>query len=143
MGLPDQSMKSSALTDIFHIDKNDNEFVIALVGNPNTGKALCSILCSVTYRKLAGQTVVNARGNYSHQGKDFILVDLPGTYSPFSSSAEEEVAMTLSALATPMQLCWADDMPERNLNLVYQVMSYGYPILCINLVMRPEKRKLK
>jgi len=64
MGLTDQSMKSSALTDIFHIDKNDNEFVIALAGNPNTGKS--TVFNSLTGLRQQtgnwpGKTVVNAR----------------------------------------------------------------------------------
>ena len=39
MGLTQESTKIKSLEDIFHIEKKDNEFMIALAGNPNTGKS--------------------------------------------------------------------------------------------------------
>lgn len=39
MGLTQQSTKIKSLEDIFHIEKKDNEIMIALAGNPNTGKS--------------------------------------------------------------------------------------------------------
>ena len=149
MGLTDQSMKSSALTDIFHIDKNDNEFVIALAGNPNTGKS--TVFNSLTGLRQhtgnwPGKTVVNARGNYSHQGKDFILVDLPGTYSLFSSSAEEEVARDFICFGNADAVVVVADATclERNLKLVYQVMELtDNVILCINLIDEARKKKIE
>ena len=39
MGLTQQSTKIKSLEDIFNIDKKADEFMIALAGNPNTGKS--------------------------------------------------------------------------------------------------------
>ena len=39
MGLTQQSTKIKSLEDIFNIEKKDDEFMIALAGNPNTGKS--------------------------------------------------------------------------------------------------------
>jgi ferrous iron transport protein B len=39
MGLTFQSTQSSSMTDIFQIEKKEGQFVIALAGNPNTGKS--------------------------------------------------------------------------------------------------------
>ena len=63
MGLTFQSTKNSALTDIFHINKDENQFVIALAGNPNTGKS--TVFNSLTglhqhTGNWPGKTVVNA-----------------------------------------------------------------------------------
>ena len=39
MGLTYSSTKRKALQDLFNIDRRDDQFVIALAGNPNTGKS--------------------------------------------------------------------------------------------------------
>ncbi len=149
MGLTFQSTKNSALTDIFHIDKNDNQFIIALAGNPNTGKS--TVFNSLTglhqhTGNWPGKTVVNARGNFKHKDKDFILVDLPGTYSLFSSSAEEEVARDFICFGNADAVVVVADATclERNLNLVYQVMELtDNVILCINLMDEAKKKKIE
>ena len=68
---------------------------IALAGNPNVGKS--TVFNSLTGLKQhtgnwPGKTVVNARGCYEYKGKNFVLVDLPGTYSLMANSIEEEIA---------------------------------------------------
>ena len=83
MGLTFQSTKNSSLSDIFHIEKSENQYVIALAGNPNTGKS--TVFNSLTglhqhTGNWPGKTVVNARGEFTYEDKDFIFVDLPGTY---------------------------------------------------------------
>ena len=69
--------------------------IIALAGNPNTGKS--TIFNSLTglnqhTGNWPGKTVENARGRYMHNGRTFVLVDLPGTYSLLANSTEEEIA---------------------------------------------------
>ena len=41
MGLTHESSKIKSLKDMFNIDTDENQFVIALAGNPNTGKSIC------------------------------------------------------------------------------------------------------
>ena len=149
MGLTYQSTKSHALTDIFHIDKNENQFIIALAGNPNTGKS--TVFNSLTglhqhTGNWPGKTVVNARGEFSYKDQDFILVDLPGTYSLFSSSVEEEVARDFICFGNADAVVVVADATclERNLNLVYQVMELtNNVILCINLIDEARKKKIE
>jgi ferrous iron transport protein B len=149
MGLTFQSTKNSALTDIFFIDKNEGQFIIALAGNPNTGKS--TVFNSLTglhqhTGNWPGKTVVNARGEYKHEDRDFILVDLPGTYSLFSSSVEEEVARDFICFGNPDAVVVVADATclERNLNLVYQVMELtDKVILCINLIDEAKKKKIE
>ncbi|MBT2146581.1 50S ribosome-binding GTPase [Clostridioides difficile] len=39
MGLTHNSTKMSSLKDMFDIDNKEDQFIIALAGNPNTGKS--------------------------------------------------------------------------------------------------------
>ena len=39
MGLTYNSTKKDSLLDTFYIQSNENEHVVALAGNPNTGKS--------------------------------------------------------------------------------------------------------
>ena len=60
------------------------DIVIALAGNPNTGKS--TVFNSLTGLKQhtgnwPGKTVTNAQGKYRYKDRNYILVDLPGTYS--------------------------------------------------------------
>ena len=57
--------------------------VVALAGNPNTGKS--SIFNMLTGAKQhvgnwPGKTVERVDGRFTHDGEEFNLVDLPGTY---------------------------------------------------------------
>lgn len=148
MGLTYQSSKNSALTDIFHVAKKENQFVIALAGNPNTGKSTLFNSLTGLHQHTGnwpGKTVVNARGEYKHEDKDFILVDLPGTYSLFSSSVEEEVARDFICFSNADAVVVVADATclERNLNLVYQVMELTkQTILCINLIDEAKKKEI-
>lgn len=149
MGLTFQSTQSSALTDVFHIDKKEGQHVIALAGNPNTGKS--TVFNSLTglhqhTGNWPGKTVVNARGEFKHLDKEFILVDLPGTYSLFSSSVEEEVARDFICFGNSDAVMVVADATclERNLNLLYQIMELrNYVVLCINLIDEAKKKKIE
>lgn len=148
MGLTFQSTQSDALADIFKIEKNEGQYVIALAGNPNTGKSTVFNALTGLHQHTGnwpGKTVVNARGEFSHNGKENILVDLPGTYSLFASSVEEEVARDFICFGNSDAVIVVTDATclERNLNLVYQVMEFtDNVVLCINLIDEAKKKNI-
>ena len=71
------------------------DYIVALAGNPNVGKS--TVFNALTGLKQhtgnwPGKTVGNAVGKYLYKGKEYSLVDVPGTYSLLANSAEEEIA---------------------------------------------------
>ena len=74
--------------------KTPSDIIVALVGCPNVGKStLFNTLtgCNQHTGNWPGKTVSVAQGRYRYKGKDYILVDLPGTYSLVPQSQEEQV----------------------------------------------------
>ena len=76
--------------------RSDNwDYVVALAGNPNTGKSTVFNLLTGLRQHTGnwpGKTVTRAEGLFTSGGDRFKLVDLPGTYSLQAASADEEVA---------------------------------------------------
>ena len=148
MGLTFESTKNSSMTDIFKIEKKEGQYIIALAGNPNTGKS--TVFNSLTglhqhTGNWPGKTVVNARGEFTYNDRENILVDLPGTYSLFASSVEEEVARDFICFGNSDAVIVVADATclERNLNLVYQIMELTQNvILCINLIDEAKKKNI-
>lgn len=148
MGLTFQSTKNDAMTDIFAIEKKEGQYIIALAGNPNTGKSTVFNALTGLHQHTGnwpGKTVVNARGEFTHKDKENILVDLPGTYSLFASSVEEDVARDFICFGNSDAVIVVTDATclERNLNLVYQVMELtDNVVLCINLIDEAKKKNI-
>jgi len=129
------------------IDKTSNrDIVIALAGNPNTGKS--TIFNALTGLRQhtgnwPGKTVTNAQGHYIHRGKPFLLVDLPGTYSLLANSPDEQVTRDFICFAKPDATIVVADATnlERNLNLTLQVMEVtDNVVLCVNLLDEAERK---
>ncbi len=122
------------------IDSSSFDFVVALAGNPNVGKS--TVFNSLTGLRQhtgnwPGKTIVRAEGGFSYDEKNFKLVDLPGTYSLLSTSADEEVARDFILFGQPDVVVVIADATrlERNLNLVLQVLEItDKAVLCVNLI---------
>jgi ferrous iron transport protein B len=118
----------------------DVDYVIALAGNPNTGKS--TVFNAMTGLRQhtgnwPGKTVTRAEGGFAYGDKKFKLVDLPGTYSLLSMSADEEVARDFILFGRPDVTVIVADATrlERNLNLVLQVLEItDRAVLCVNLM---------
>ena len=93
-----------------------------------------------------GKTVANATGKTIIKEKEFIFVDIPGTYSIMSNSEEEEIARDYICFGNPDVTVIVVDSTclERNLNLVFQIMEItDNIILCVNLLDEAKKKKIK
>ena len=113
--------------------------VVALLGNPNTGKStLFTALAGIPTRvgNYPGVTVEEKRGRFSHAGRRIELIDLPGIYSLVARSPDEEVAMAVlegrQAGSPPVDcvVVLADATSlERNCYLVSQALELGLPVV--------------
>lgn len=121
---------------------------IGLIGNPNVGKS--TVFNALTGLKQhtgnwTGKTVTNAVGHYVYNDKEYELVDLPGTYSLISHSAEEEVTrdyILKEYYDLLVVVCDAICL-ERNLNLVLQIKKITPNVLvCVNLLDEARKKKI-
>lgn len=148
MGLTAQSTKKESMEDMLSFNKGDNKYIIALAGNPNTGKStVFNYLTGLRQHtgNWPGKTVVNARGEYSYNHRDYIMVDLPGTYSLFTSSKDEEVARDFICYGNHDAVVVVADATclERNLNLVFQISELtDNVILCVNLIDEAKKKNI-
>ena len=117
-----------------------HDFLVALAGNPNTGKS--TVFNALTGLRQhtgnwPGKTVTRAEGVFQHGGKRIKIVDLPGTYSLQAGSSDEEVARDFILFGKPdVTLVVLDGTRlERNLPLALQILEItGRVVVCLNLM---------
>jgi ferrous iron transport protein B len=114
---------------------------IYLIGNPNVGKSVVfSRLTGVQVlsSNYPGTTVEIAKGYLSLNNEKIEVVDLPGTYSLDSTSAAEEVAVSLLKELPKNEIAVINIIDstnlERNLLLTLQLIEEGFPVVvCMNM----------
>lgn len=138
----------NSLTKEFLYKDNECDIVVSLVGNPNVGKStIFNTLTGMNQHtgNWTGKTVSSAYGKYSYNDEDFILVDLPGTYSLTPSSKEEIVTRDFLGFYNPLITVLVIDATniERNLILVLQTLEISdNVILCVNLMDEALKKNI-
>jgi ferrous iron transport protein B len=125
------------------------DHVIALAGNPNTGKStLFNALTGLRQHtgNWPGKTVTRAEGGFQFAGRRYKLVDLPGTYSLLSASDDEEVARNFLLFGRPDCTVVVVDASalERNLYLVLQVLEItDRAVVAVNLMDEAKRRGIE
>jgi Fe2+ transport system protein B len=131
------------------VDMQDWDYVVALAGNPNTGKS--TVFNALTGLRQhtgnwPGKTVTRAEGGFEYADDRFKLVDLPGTYSLLSTTLDEEIARDFILFGQPDVTVVVADATrlERNLNLALQVMEITERVvICLNLMDEATRHKLE
>ena len=126
-----------------------SDYLVALAGNPNTGKS--SVFNALTGLRQhvgnwTGKTVTRAEGAFAFAGKRYKLVDLPGTYSLLSASQDEEISRNFLLFGQPDCTVVVTDATalERNLNLVLQVLEItDKVVVCVNLMDEAERKGIE
>ncbi|AFM01545.1 Fe2+ transport system protein B [Desulfitobacterium dehalogenans ATCC 51507] len=140
------NLKGRIQRESFGISNAENQWIIALAGNPNVGKS--TVFNALTGLRQhtgnwPGKTVNNAQGYFTYRDQSFMLVDLPGTYSLLAHSVEEEIARDFICFGQPDATVVVLDATslERNLNLALQIMEITPRIIvCVNLMDEARKR---
>ncbi len=122
------------------VDMENWDYVVALAGNPNTGKS--TVFNALTGLRQhtgnwPGKTVTRAEGGFHAGDDDYKLVDLPGTYSLLATSFDEEIARDFILFGQPDVTVVVVDATrlERNLNLALQVLEItDRVVVCLNLM---------
>jgi small GTP-binding protein len=125
------------------------DIVIALAGNPNSGKT--TVFNNLTGSRQhvgnwPGVTVEKKEGSCSFKGYTIKVVDLPGVYSLTAYSPDEVVASNFIVEEKPdvvVDIIDASNI-ERNLYLAVQIMEMEVPlIIALNMMDEAESRRYK
>src|SRR5438445_10379133 len=128
--------------------------VLALVGNPNTGKTTLFNALSGMHQRVGnypGVTVETKKGSMTVAGRSFEIIDLPGTYSLAPRSPDEMVAVDVilgqqageSRPDVVVSIVDASNL-ERNLYLTTQALELGVPVVvALNMIDVAEGQGLR
>lgn len=146
MGLTHRSVGTHAAA--FGGTRRAGERIVALAGNPNVGKS--TVFNALTGMRQhtgnwAGKTVGCACGRCRSAREQYLLVDLPGTYSLQPHSAEEAVACDFvrgGEADAVVVVCDATCL-ERTLVLALQMHSVTpNTVVCVNLLDEARHKRI-
>ena len=122
---------------------------ILLAGNPNTGKSVFFNRITgigVIISNYPGTTVELLSGKTRFNGKEIVVIDLPGTYSLGAGSMDERVARAAileEKSAIVIDIVDASNL-ERNLYLTLQLLELQTPIVvALNMIDEARKRGIE
>lgn len=147
MGLTHRSVGTHAAA--FGGTRRAGERIVALAGNPNVGKSTVFNALTGMHQHTgnwAGKTVGCAYGRCRSAREQYLLVDLPGTYSLQPHSAEEAVACDFvrgGKAEAVVVVCDATCL-ERTLVLALQMHSVTpNTIVCVNLLDEARHKRIR
>lgn len=110
-----------------------SETVVALLGQPNSGKStLFNALTGMRQHvgNWPGKTVEKKEGSFKHNGADYLVADLPGTYSLSANSDEEIITRDYIASGKADVVCILADSSQLERSL-YMLADYaGITVPC-------------
>lgn len=113
------------------------ETVIALLGQPNSGKStLFNALTGLRQHvgNWPGKTVEKKEGTFTHDGTEYLVADLPGTYSLSANSDEEIITRDYIASGKADVVCILADSSQLERSL-YMLADYaGINVPCFLLL---------
>jgi ferrous iron transport protein B len=113
-----------------HDRSSEKKIVVAIGGNPNSGKTTIFNELTGSRQKVgnwSGVTVEKIEGTVNYNGYHIVFVDLPGTYSLTAYSIEEIIARNFIVEEKPdvvIDIIDAGNL-ERNLYLAVQMIELG------------------
>lgn len=111
----------------------NNETVIALLGQPNSGKStLFNALTGLRQHvgNWPGKTVEKKEGHFEHAGKKYLVADLPGTYSLSANSDEEIITRDYIASGKADVICILADSSQLERSLYMLADFAGITVPC-------------
>ena len=117
-----------------------SNIVIALAGNPNSGKTTVFNELTGSHQHVGnwpGVTVEHKEGTVRRNGQSFRVIDLPGIYSLSTFSQEETIARDFllnEPIDAIINIVDASNL-ERNLYLTTQLLELGLPVIvALNMI---------